>query len=70
MSERKTLSVIEAAEWLGIGRTKAYELIQQDRFPVRVIRLGKRLLISRAELERYLSGGAALLAQTYDPPAV
>ncbi|HAY87696.1 MAG TPA: DNA-binding protein [Micrococcus luteus] len=45
-----------AAERLGIGRSLAYALVQRDEFPVRVLRLGTRRLVSRVELERYLAG--------------
>lgn len=68
MSERKTLTVAESAEWLGIGKTLAYELIKRGDFPVRVIELGtgaqRRKLIVRADLERYLSGETARTLQT------
>lgn len=68
MSERRTLTVAESAEWLGIGKTLAYELIKQGTFPVRVIELGtgaqRRKLIVRADLERYLAGEIALSPQT------
>jgi excisionase family DNA binding protein len=57
--DRKTLTVTEAAKVLGIGRTKAYELAAQNALPVRVIRLGRRLLLSRQELEAFLRGGEA-----------
>lgn len=51
-----TLSVSEAAVRLGIGRNYAYALAKNDQLPVRVLRLGSRMRISRVELERYLSG--------------
>ena len=55
----KTLTVEQAAEQLGIGRNAAYEAIREERFPVRVIRIGFRYLIPKAELE-------ALLGTTVD----
>jgi excisionase family DNA binding protein len=55
--DRRTLTVAEAARILGIGRTKAYELAARNALPVRVIRLGRRLLVSRVELEAFLRGG-------------
>lgn len=67
MPERRTLTVIEAAAWLGIGKTTAYELIRTGQFPVRVLHVGGRRLIVRAELERYLAGGDALRAPTNAP---
>ena len=50
----KTLTVEEAAEQLGIGRNAAYEAIREDRFPVRVIRIGFRNLIPKADLDALL----------------
>jgi excisionase family DNA binding protein len=48
------VSVEEAADLLGIGRNSAYHAIKEGRFPVRVIQLGARYLIPRAELEELL----------------
>ena len=49
------VSVEEAADLLGIGRNAAYEAVREGRFPVRVIKVGVRYLIPRAELEELLS---------------
>jgi excisionase family DNA binding protein len=49
-----TVSVEEAADLLGIGRNSAYAAIHDGTFPVRVIKLGSRYLIPRAELEQLL----------------
>lgn len=69
--KRKTLSVVEAAELMGIGASLAYELIAADCFPVPPIKLGaadgkraRRVLIPRAALERFLDEGIAPLVQT------
>lgn len=56
---RETLTVGEAAKVLGIGRGSAYEAAKRGELPV--IRLGKRLVVSRTALERLLAG--------IDPPA-
>lgn len=53
-----TVSVDRAAEILGISRSTAYELIRRDEFPVPVIRLGKRRVVSIVMLERLLAGEA------------
>lgn len=53
------LSIDEAAIILGIARSTAYRAIKDGTFPVRVIRLGGRLRISRVALERLLSGDEA-----------
>ncbi|MFK0688013.1 helix-turn-helix domain-containing protein [Mesorhizobium sp. IMUNJ 23033] len=54
---RATLTVVEAARRLGIGRNQAYEAARRGEIPS--IKIGKRLLIPRAQLERMLSGAAA-----------
>ena len=53
---RRTLSVEEAAPILGIGRSLAYQLIERGEFPVRVLRLGGRIMIPRDALDAVLSG--------------
>lgn len=53
MIERKTLTVEQAAKVLGISRTGAYQLAARGGLPG-VIRLGKRLLVSKSALERLL----------------
>jgi excisionase family DNA binding protein len=49
MSKRLTLTVPEAAELLGVSRGVAYEAARTGELPG-VIRLGRRLLVSRAHL--------------------
>jgi excisionase family DNA binding protein len=49
---RHTYTVQEAARLLGISRGLAYELVKQGRLPV--VRLGKRLVVPRAALQRLL----------------
>lgn len=53
-SEKLTLSVDETAKILGVGRNSAYEAIARGEIPV--IRVGKRLLVPKAALEKLLSG--------------
>jgi len=43
-----------AARALGIGRTLAYDMAKRDKFPVRVLRLGNRYRVTRADLLRVL----------------
>lgn len=50
--ERQTLTVEEAAKVLGIGRGTAYEAARTGELPT--IRIGKRLVVPRAALERLL----------------
>jgi excisionase family DNA binding protein len=50
---KQWLKVPEAAELLGLPKTRAYELIQQGELPA--VRIGERSIrINRAELERFL----------------
>jgi excisionase family DNA binding protein len=55
-NERRTLTIPEVAAALGLARSTAYELAATDRLPVPTIRAGRRLLVSRAALERVLAG--------------
>ena len=48
-----TCSVPEAARLLGIGETLMRELIRTGRVPA--LRLGRRVLVSRAALERLVA---------------
>jgi len=52
-SERLTLSVDEAALALGISRASAYEAVHRGEIPH--IKIGKRMLIPRASLDRMLA---------------
>ena len=49
-----TTDVETAAEIIGIGRTLAYELVRDDRFPVRLIRIGRRVLVPIQDLLIFL----------------
>lgn len=51
--ERKTMTVPEAARALGIGKNQAYEAVRLGQIPS--IRIGKRLLVPRAALEKFLA---------------
>ena len=54
--KRLVLTVSEAAELLKIGRPCAYEAIRNGQLPV--IRMGRRILVPRAALERLLESGS------------
>ena len=54
-------SVPEAAAALGLSVNNTYSLVKTGRLPS--IRLGKRILISRAELEKLLSHNPEVKAQ-------
>jgi hypothetical protein len=45
-----TTDVETAALILGIGRTLAYELVRADEFPVRLIRIRRRIRVPVADL--------------------
>jgi len=51
------ISVGEAAELLGVSRSKLYELIHQDGFPS--FRLGGRTLVSREGLAKWIAAQVA-----------
>jgi hypothetical protein len=40
-----TTDVETAGAILGIGRTKAYEMVREGSFPVPVLRMGRRVLV-------------------------
>ncbi len=52
MAERLLVPVNEAAELLGLGRTRTWMLAREGR--LRVVRIGRRTLIPREELERFV----------------
>ena len=55
MVDRKTVSVPEAAKILGVGRDAAYEAARTGLIPT--IRLGRRLVVPKAALDRLLETG-------------
>ena len=50
--ERKTLTVVETARILGIGRNAAYQAVQSGSIPS--IRIGRRYLVPHSALEKLL----------------
>jgi excisionase family DNA binding protein len=55
--ERRVVTLYEAAAILRISRGAAYAAAQRREIPT--IRIGRRLLVPAAALERMLAGGAA-----------
>lgn len=53
MEDKLTLSVEEAAKVLGIGRNLCYDKVKTGEIPV--IKIGRRLLVPRAALEKLLA---------------
>jgi hypothetical protein len=49
-----TTDIETAAAILGIGRTLAFELSKADQFPVRLLRVGRRVLVPIPDLLRLL----------------
>ena len=56
--ERKTLTVDEAARYLGIGRSAAYDAVNQGDIPV--LRIGRRFLVPVVALEKMLAEAGPL----------
>jgi excisionase family DNA binding protein len=50
--DKEYLKVPEVAEFLQIGRTRAYELVSSGEIPY--VRIGRSVRVSRRELERWL----------------
>jgi excisionase family DNA binding protein len=61
-TERRAITVSEAASILGISRGSAYEAAKRNEIPT--IRIGRRLLVPLAALERMLAGNTV----GYDNP--
>ena len=60
--EREWLRVPEAAELLGLPRTRTYELIQRGELPA--VRIGERSIrVNRGELEKFLLENRRVVAQ-------
>lgn len=51
-TQRLTLDVAEAAELLGLGRNTTYTLVRSGR--LRSVRVGRRLVIPRSEVDAFL----------------
>jgi excisionase family DNA binding protein len=56
LTRRRTITIPEAAKTLGICRNKAYEAARRGEIPT--IKIGKRLVVPLAALERMLQEGA------------
>jgi excisionase family DNA binding protein len=55
---RLTLTVVETAKLLGIGRTLCYERVRSGEIPS--LRIGRRVVIPRAALEKLLGDPKSL----------
>lgn len=61
--DRQTVNLSDVAKVLGISRPVAYALAQKGEFPLPIIRLGRRMVVSKRALN-------ALLDQTEVPSDV
>ncbi|ESY20382.1 DNA-binding protein [Mesorhizobium sp. L2C085B000] len=57
VTTRQTVTIAEAAKVLGIGRNAGYEAAHRGEIPT--IKIGKRILVPRAALDKLLKGEAA-----------
>lgn len=55
-NERLTMTIKEFAEATGISKNLAYDLARRDKLPVPVIKLGKRMVLSRRAVLALLEG--------------
>ena len=63
------LSVLEAAHRLGVGETTAYEWARRNELPG-LVRLGGRLYVRAAVLDRFITGEDVRTAPAAAPPDV
>jgi excisionase family DNA binding protein len=54
---RATYTIDEVGELLGLSRNGIYVAAREGRLPVPVIKIGKRMFVSRAILDRFLETG-------------
>jgi len=55
--EKLVYTVPEVARMLGVSRNLAYDLAKRDALPVPVIKLGRRMVLSRKAVEALLEAG-------------
>ena len=55
-SIKQTMSIAEAADYLGILRNSAYEAARRGELPI--LTIGRRILVSRRGLDRMLNDAA------------
>ena len=52
MSDREVMTVVQAAEFLGVGKNQLYDAIGRGEVPHR--KIGRRIILHRAALVRWL----------------
>lgn len=68
-AQRRSMTIPEAAAWIGISRSLAYEQAARNAFPVPVVRIGRRMLVSRAAIEAAFPDSAATVADAANDSA-
>ncbi|TDC20191.1 helix-turn-helix domain-containing protein [Actinomadura bangladeshensis] len=53
-----TTTIETAARALGLGRTRAYQLARENRFPCKVIRIGTTYRVVTADLQHLVAGAS------------
>ncbi len=66
VTTKQTLTVAEAGRLLGVGRGLAYEAARRGDIPA--LRIGRRLVVPRAALERLLAEAKGAGVRPSDPP--
>jgi excisionase family DNA binding protein len=54
---RQTMSLAEVADVLGVHRTTVWALYKRGELPIPVLKIGSRLRVVRAHLERFMEAG-------------
>lgn len=54
--ETLTMGLEEFARVIGISKNSAYSAAKEDRLPVPVIRIGRRVVVSRLAVDELLAG--------------
>ncbi len=52
--QKEFLSIQDLQQWLGISRTKSYEIIQPGPDSLPAYRIGRRILVRRSHVEEWL----------------
>jgi excisionase family DNA binding protein len=64
---RLTVDIPEAADALGLSKNATYDAVKRGQIPA--IRIGRRIVVARATLEKIVSGEMSLSASPIQPAA-
>jgi hypothetical protein len=64
-----SVDLTTAGRAFGLGRTKAFELARQERFPVRVLRVGQKYRVPRSAIFEALGIDPAAVVTREPQPA-